>query len=86
MATTTVHIPDHLLKRIDDAARGRGVSRNRFVVSALEEALVREAGEWPAGFFESALGPEDRETLKQAAAEMEAAILGNRQNRSGSPL
>lgn len=36
---TTVHIPAALLKSVDRRAKALGVSRNRLIVKALEQAL-----------------------------------------------
>ena len=36
---TTVHIPNPLLQSVDRRARARGISRNRLVVRALEQAV-----------------------------------------------
>jgi hypothetical protein len=36
---TTVHIPDPLLKSVDRRAKALGISRNRLVVRALEQAV-----------------------------------------------
>ena len=42
---TTVHIPDPLLKSVDRRAKALGISRNRLVVRALEQAVrVRSGG------------------------------------------
>ena len=41
---TTVHIPDPLLKSVDRRAKALGISRNRLVVRALEEAVSVRSG------------------------------------------
>jgi metal-responsive CopG/Arc/MetJ family transcriptional regulator len=48
---TTVHIPAPLLKSVDRRAKALGISRNRLVVRALEQA-VRERSGWTPGFLE----------------------------------
>lgn len=48
---TTVHIPDPLLKSVDRRAKALGISRNRLVVRALEQA-VRERSGWTPEFLE----------------------------------
>ena len=48
---TTVHIPDALLKSVDRRAKALGVSRNRLIVRALEEAL-HERTTWTPEFLE----------------------------------
>ena len=48
---TTVHIPAALLKSVDRRAKALGVSRNRLIVHALEQALRDRAG-WAPEFLE----------------------------------
>ena len=48
---TTVHIPDALLKSVDRRARALGVSRNRLIIRALEQALS-ERSTWTPDFLE----------------------------------
>jgi Ribbon-helix-helix protein, copG family len=48
---TTVHIPAALLKSVDRRARALGVSRNRLIVRALEEAVSPRTG-WAPEFLE----------------------------------
>lgn len=48
---TTVHIPEPLLKSVDRCAKALGISRNRLVVRALEEA-VREPEGWSPEFLQ----------------------------------
>jgi hypothetical protein len=86
VATTTVHIPDQLLARIDREARAQGLSRNRFVIAACVDALGRHAGQWPEGFFDTGLSPEDEHLLRAATAEIERAITSQRRNRGAVAL
>ena len=86
MASTTFHIPDGLLHDIDRAARSMGVSRNRFVLQACGEALARQAGEWPAGFFDTSNSKEDEELLAEATRELEEGVLAQRMNRGAVAL
>ena len=48
---TTVHIPPALLKSVDRRAKALGVSRNRLIVRALEQAVTERAG-WAPEFLE----------------------------------
>ena len=48
---TTVHIPDPLLKSVDRRAKALGISRNRLVVRALEQAVRVRSG-WAPEFLE----------------------------------
>jgi Arc/MetJ-type ribon-helix-helix transcriptional regulator len=80
MASTTVHIPEHLLSQVDELAARRGTSRNRVVVEALEAAVNQDAGEWPEGIFDPPQREEERTLIAEAASELERAILANRQS------
>ncbi len=86
MRSTTIHIPDHLLSKIDQAVKEKGISRNRFIVQACERALDESAGKWPDDFFELDLCAEDLKLLREGASEMEEAIVNLRTNRKGSVL
>ena len=77
---TTVHLPAALLKSVDRRARALGVSRNRLIVRALEDA-VRGRGRWTPEFL-ARLRDVDRET-GVAADELLAAV--KRARRSKSP-
>jgi predicted transcriptional regulator len=79
--STTVHIPDPLLKSVDRRAKALGISRNRLVVRALEQA-VRERSGWAPEFLDR-LRQVDRET-SAAADELLKAIKQAR--RSKKPL
>jgi len=48
---TTVHIPDALLKSVDRRAKALGVSRNRLIVRALEQAVSERSG-WAPEFLD----------------------------------
>lgn len=85
MPTTTIHFPPEVLQRIDAAARSRGISRNRFVIQACEQAIANDSGQWPEGFFDLGLSSDDQALLNEASAELEQAVLRNRANR-GAPL
>jgi uncharacterized protein (DUF1778 family) len=86
MGSTTFHIPDDFLQRIDYAARAKGVSRNRFVLQACTDALDRQAGTWPEEFFDLRFAPEDERLLREAAVEMEREVLSRRSNRGAAAL
>ncbi len=86
MPSTTVHIPDALLSKIDEIVKEKGISRNRFIVRACEEALDNSAGRWPENFFETDLGEENIKLLREGVAEMEEAIRKMRKNRADVDL
>jgi len=85
MPSTTVHFPPEILRSIDVVAERRGISRNRFVIQACEQAVSDDAGEWPDGFFSLELDSDEASLLGEAAEELEQAVLANRTNR-GAPL
>ena len=77
---TTVHIPDPLLKSVDRRAKALGISRNRLVVRALEEAVSVRSG-WAPEFLQR-LRHADRET---SAAVDELLIAVTQARRSKEP-
>jgi hypothetical protein len=81
MPSTTVHIPDRLLSRIDEIVKEKGISRNRFVIEACEQAFDIDAGQWPEGFFEDEPSKKDLKLLKEGVKEMEQLIIQRRRNR-----
>jgi predicted transcriptional regulator len=48
---TTVHIPSALLKSVDRRAKALGMSRNRLIIRALEQAVPERTG-WAPEFLE----------------------------------
>ena len=81
MPSTTVHIPDKLLSKMDQIVKEKGISRNRFIIQACEQALNNDAGQWPEDFFEPGLSDEKLRLLREGVAEMEEAIMNMRRNR-----
>ena len=81
MPSTTVHIPDQLLSKIDQTVREQNISRNRFIVQACEKALEKGAGKWPRAFFQKKVPDEDLRLLEEGSREIERAIIQTRKNR-----
>ena len=80
---TTVHIPDPLLKSVNRRAKALGISRNRLVIRALQQAVnVRPA--WASEFLEQ-LRTVDRET-GAAADELLAAVKQARRSKKPRDL
>jgi predicted transcriptional regulator len=77
---TTVHIPDPLLKSVDRRAKALGISRNRLVVRALEQAVSVRSG-WAPEFLQQ-LRQVDRET---STAVDELLIAVKQARRSKEP-
>lgn len=86
MPSTTVHFPPPLLDRIDAIARRRGVSRNKVVIGACQEAVTKDAGAWPEGFFDPSLTADERALLRAAGTDLEQGILSARRNRGAALL
>ena len=81
---TTVHIPSELLSTVDAEARKRNISRNRFVIEALERAVERN--DWSDAFLAALneFDPDDR--LGRAIDAMLGQIIAHRSSKRGSPL
>jgi metal-responsive CopG/Arc/MetJ family transcriptional regulator len=75
---TTVHIPAALLKSVDRRAKALGLSRNRLIVRALEQAVSERSG-WAPEFLEQ-LRNVDRET-SAAVDELLAAVKQARRSK-----
>jgi hypothetical protein len=86
MPSTTVHLPDKLLVKIDQVVKEKEISRNRFIIQACEQALSNSAGQWPENFFKPELNEENLHLLREGVEEMEDAILSKRRNRSSVDL
>ena len=86
MPSTTVHIPDKLLLKIDQMVKEKEISRNRFIIQACEEALNNSAGQWPEDFFEPQLSGKDLQLLREGVREMKCSIINKRKNRSDVSL
>lgn len=84
MPSTTVHFPPPLLERVDAIAGRLGVSRNEFVIRACQEAIARDAGAWPEGFFRPALTAGEPALLRAAGTDLEQSILTSRRNRGAA--
>lgn len=86
MASTSVHLPPSIVERLDRLAAARGTSRNRVILQACEELLAVQQGDWPPGFFDSALSSQDMVELRLGGQEMESAIIASRHDRGVPPL
>lgn len=85
MPSTTVRFPQPLLERVDAIARRLGVNRNQFVIRACQEAIARNAGTWPEGFFRPALAAGDLALLRATGRDLERSIHTARRNRGPAP-
>jgi hypothetical protein len=71
---------------MDQIVKEKGISRNRFIVQACEQAVINDAGEWPDNFFELDLSADGLRLLREGVAEMEEAIIRMRKSRIGMDL
>ena len=76
---TTVHIPDTLLKSVDRRARALGVSRNRLIIRALEQA-VSGRSTWTPEFLEQL-----RRVDEDTAAAVDDLVTAVKQARRSKP-
>ncbi len=83
--STTVHLPPNLLKQVDYRASELRLSRNRYIIRALERSLETETRWSPRFVEELAVAREDEEGL-QALAEMTAAIAAHRTRKAPPQL
>ena len=80
---TTVHIPPALLKTVDRRAKALGVSRNRLIVRALEQAVSERTG-WAPEFL-ARLRKVDR-TTSDAVDELLSAVKARRRSKAPRDL
>ena len=83
--STTIHLSGDLLAAVDRRAQDLRVTRNRYIVRALERSLSSDT-EWSPAFVEELRAarhdPEDHRVL----AEMRAAIKANRKSKGPPAL
>jgi predicted transcriptional regulator len=80
---TTVHIPPALLKSVDRRAKALGVSRNRLIIRALEQA-VSERSRWAPEFLQR-LRAVDCETA-EAVDDLVATVTERRRSKEPRTL
>jgi len=87
VASTSVHLPNELLERLDRLARESGRSRNRLIIEACEAFVARARDNWPEGFFSGGeLDPADVRALQGSLAEWLKGLESSRRNRSREPF
>lgn len=65
MPSTSVHLPDELLRGLDRTAKRRRMSRNRLIIEACRSIIGQGQAEWPEGFFaRERMSPRDLELLR----------------------
>lgn len=80
---TTVHIPPELLSRVDKRAHELGISRNRYIVQALENAIQEETA-WSQQFL-NALSEAAADTESHEAVEDMMSAITRRRSRKSPP-
>jgi metal-responsive CopG/Arc/MetJ family transcriptional regulator len=80
---TTVHIPAALLKSVDRRAKALGVSRNRLIVRALEQAVTERAG-WAPEFLERLRDVDD--DIVEAVDDLLEAVKHARRSKPARDL
>ena len=84
MPSTTIHIPGDLLETVDARAREHGLSRNRFILNALERCLAEE-GNWSPGFLAALRTPVTRSDA-DAVTELVAEVTSRRTSKPAPRL
>ena len=82
--STTVHLPPNLLESVDHRAQELGVSRNRYIIRALERAVATET-RWSPRFMEALSEARSDEEGRATLEEMTAAIT-TRRTRKAPPV
>lgn len=75
--STTIHVPNELLASVDRRAKQLGLSRNRYILRALERAVEEETAWSPELRRELATASEDLEG-RLALDELRAAVTAGR--------
>ena len=79
--STTVHLSPTLLHSVDHRATDLGISRNRYIVRALEQALETET-RWSAQFKEELEAARSDAEGQQVLEDMRAAISAGRTRKA----
>ncbi len=80
---TTIHLPAELLKSVDRQATESGISRNRYIMRALEKVLESETG-WSPSFL-NALAEARQDTESHEALDDMMRQISAHRSRKGPP-
>ena len=83
--STTIHLSGDLLSAVDRRAKDLQLTRNRYIVRALERSLRSET-EWSPAFVEELRAARNDQEDQQALSEMRAAIQANRSSKGPPTL
>jgi len=87
MPSTSVHIPDELLTRLDRTAKRRRVSRNRLIVDACRSFVGEGNTEWPDRFFATEhLSARDLKLLRASYDDWSRRIVSARRSKKAPPF
>ena len=78
-----MHLPADLLASVDRQARSLAMSRNRYIVRALERALATETG-WSAEFVEELASARADVEGRRALEQLRTVVAAGR-TRKGPP-
>ncbi len=83
--STTVHLPPQLLAMVDRRALDLGVSRNRYIVRALESVVTTET-RWSAAFVAELEAARADSEGRAALADLRAAVAAGRTRKEPPTL
>jgi len=83
--STTIHLPGDLLERVDKRAAELKLSRNRYIVQALQKSLGEKTA-WSELFLETLAEAARDKSSHAMVEEMLGAIRRARRSRKGPEL
>lgn len=85
LVTTTIHVPPDLLESVDRRAGELRISRNRFIIRALEKALDEQTG-WSPRFLDELASAGDDLKSRTLVDRMRKTIAASRTRKSAPEL
>ncbi len=82
---TTVHLPQQLLQTVDERASELSMSRNRYIILALEKAITEQT-DWSSDFLDELVVAADDKQSQQLLMEMTEAIRSHRSRKAHPEL
>ena len=82
--STTVHLPADLLVAVDREAQARKMSRNRYIINALERALATETA-WSTRFVEE-MAAARADAASAALEDLRGAVAARRTRKEPPAL
>ena len=80
VASTSLHIPEDLLRRLDRRAKALSKSRNRVIIETLEHGL-RDTDEWSPEFLEALDSLRPSKELRDAARALSDDVVAKRTSK-----